>query len=696
MTLFQIKEKLNKEYGWAVDSLIDTDFKKFKDGLLFVNPAGKGYTVTAIHKGSVSQWSTTETVAAHPRVFEECLKTQLVKFEGSVTGNYVYVVDDAAKLKEVKEELLRLRDKYSYAAAATVASIDAKPGIFELWWQHSYKQNPQGKFIFLNCKNTPLSYPASFIVKEDYSVTLNPRNDFIDIVPLGASMDHYYYASNYKNGTIKVPISHPRAHIMALAPDKYWRANPDFIKVDGKGNEKLDHHAIGAYLMELSADVGAYTDDGMRSSGYYRNDEGNLYCRSGFSFYGKPKKGVHHDFGQDIYVPAEAPKGNLNPLFYMLENLCWDKPYDWKVLAGWLLLAPFCGAIDYRPHVWINGERASGKTWTFESLACKALGNLYKGFTLATTEAGIIRSLRGQALPIIHDEFESENERKAADKQKVLEFLRGCSTSSGDHMNMTKGRTNNSGTQAFQACSMALLGSIKNSLEQPADRARYVIVNLNINKRDVDKFREVQGLMKMHKPWEMMKDHVNYFFHNFKELYSDKINAREQELMQLYPDTCFHSLRCIAAIDTVLKVYGKEFEKAEIDGLVESFDQQNEKESENCLNHLLFYQFWINGRKTNIHSLVINTLRSQGEDIHNVCKKDLLSLGVRVITSAYSKADVKLRISDKNRLLHYNVMRQYHARNWRSILLTDSQVTEDGPSRIVLNNYMKYVNQGVQ
>ena len=38
------------------------------------------------------------------------------------------------------------------------------------------------------------------------------------------------------------------------------------------------------------------------------------------------------------------------------------KPGSHLLLAGWVALAPVCGALGWRPHAWITGKAGSGKT----------------------------------------------------------------------------------------------------------------------------------------------------------------------------------------------------------------------------------------------------------------------------------------------------------------------------------------------
>ena len=40
----------------------------------------------------------------------------------------------------------------------------------------------------------------------------------------------------------------------------------------------------------------------------------------------------------------------------------WEVPASGLLLAGWIALAPICGAMQWRPHVWLTASAGSGKS----------------------------------------------------------------------------------------------------------------------------------------------------------------------------------------------------------------------------------------------------------------------------------------------------------------------------------------------
>ncbi len=85
-----------------------------------------------------------------------------------------------------------------------------------------------------------------------------------------------------------------------------------------------------------------------------------------------------------------------------------DKPH---VLLGWLCLAPLCGILEWRPHIWLTGMRGSGKSTFLEKVFAQALGNWsLKASGTATTEPGLRRLIQTSALPVLFDEAESDTQ----------------------------------------------------------------------------------------------------------------------------------------------------------------------------------------------------------------------------------------------------------------------------------------------
>ena len=45
----------------------------------------------------------------------------------------------------------------------------------------------------------------------------------------------------------------------------------------------------------------------------------------------------------------------------LAQQFQWDVQASGMLLAGWVALAPICGALDWRPHIWLTGGAGTGK-----------------------------------------------------------------------------------------------------------------------------------------------------------------------------------------------------------------------------------------------------------------------------------------------------------------------------------------------
>jgi putative DNA primase/helicase len=153
----------------------------------------------------------------------------------------------------------------------------------------------------------------------------------------------------------------------------------------------------------------------------------------------------------------------------------WEVPASGLLLAGWIALAPICGALQWRPHVWLTASAGSGKSAILDRL----IGPLIESLALFpegnTTEAYIRQQLRADAVPVVFDEAES-NEK--ADRQRIQNILSLARVSSSSGRGVI-GKGGADGTaQSYTIRSMFLLCSISTALKQGADQSRFAQLTL--------------------------------------------------------------------------------------------------------------------------------------------------------------------------------------------------------------------------
>lgn len=153
----------------------------------------------------------------------------------------------------------------------------------------------------------------------------------------------------------------------------------------------------------------------------------------------------------------------------------WSVPASAALLAGWCVLAPVCGALRWRPHIWITGGPGSGKSTVIDRYVQTLIGDLSVFAQGNSSEAGLRQTLRGDAMPVLFDESEQNNDRETARMQAVLSLIRQSSSESG--AKTYKGTQSGSGMH-FHIRSMFCLASIQVGIQQQADRERLTVLSL--------------------------------------------------------------------------------------------------------------------------------------------------------------------------------------------------------------------------
>lgn len=157
------------------------------------------------------------------------------------------------------------------------------------------------------------------------------------------------------------------------------------------------------------------------------------------------------------------------------QKFSWDKPNSSTAfLLGWIVLAPVCGALDWRPHVWITGGAGTGKTTILKRFMRPLLGGICQSATGGTTEAGLRGILKCDAIPVVFDEFEQNEAKDRQNVQNVLSLARIASSEGGK---IYKGTTSG-GANSFEIRSMFCVSSINVNLIQKADIDRFCVLSL--------------------------------------------------------------------------------------------------------------------------------------------------------------------------------------------------------------------------
>lgn len=161
----------------------------------------------------------------------------------------------------------------------------------------------------------------------------------------------------------------------------------------------------------------------------------------------------------------------------------WTRPASALLLCGYVALAPICGAISWRPHIWLTGGAGSGKTTILKEWLWPLLNGCCVFAQGNSTEAGIRQTLKSDSLPVLFDESEQNDEREAQRVQGVLSMIRQSSTES--EARTLKG-TAGGDAQDFMIRSMFCLSSIQVGMHHQADYERIAVLALQPKREGED------------------------------------------------------------------------------------------------------------------------------------------------------------------------------------------------------------------
>jgi putative DNA primase/helicase len=298
---------------------------------------------------------------------------------------------------------------------------------------------------------------------------------------LGFDSDSFFYQPHATGQVTRLSRpAHTSTNLVSLAPLEFWEG----WAPNGKGS--VDWVRAASMLFSLGADQGVYDPLRIRGRGAWW-DKGRTVLHLGDRLIADNKIQPVNELFQSRYIYQRLSKleghGATSPLsdqesFHVLsitEQFLWENPTSGLLLAGWVALAPICGALQWRPHIWLTAAAGSGKSAILDRFVHPLLSDMGLFVVGNTTEAGIRQSLRSDAMPIIFDEAESNERADQARMQNILSLARVASSES--QATAIKGSSTGEANR-FHVRSMFMMSSISTHLKQGADRSRFAQLTL--------------------------------------------------------------------------------------------------------------------------------------------------------------------------------------------------------------------------
>jgi putative DNA primase/helicase len=315
--------------------------------------------------------------------------------------------------------------------------------------------------------------------------------------PLGFDRGTYFYLPSAGGQVVDLTAAqHNKSHFLQLAPLEWW--------ANGFGDEKgrIDWDSAQNAIMGSCITQGVYNPERIRGRGAW-TDAGRVIFHLGnrliidgrsYPVTRLPKGFTSHFFyenGKELLGPAQEriSDDHAFKLRCIAERFRWETPASANMLLGWIVLAPVCGALDWRPHIWVTGGAGTGKTTILKHFMKPLLGGIYQAATGGTTEAGLRGTLKSDAIPVVFDEFEQNEARDKSIVQNVLSLARIASSEGGQIIKGTTG----GGANTFEVRSMFCVSSINVALFQKADLDRFCILPLRKDHMDKDNWTRFEA-----------------------------------------------------------------------------------------------------------------------------------------------------------------------------------------------------------
>ena len=295
---------------------------------------------------------------------------------------------------------------------------------------------------------------------------------------LGYNHGYYYYLPNCTRQITPIPgAAHTKNALLQLAPNSHWER-------DFSGPQGPQWFLAANALMRSCEASGIFDPLRLRGRGaWYDNGKSILHLGNRLLIDGE-QANIQDAKSKYLYeagIPLDSDNDALltttdaRKLLDVTNMLFLDRPIYKAYLAGWCAIAPICGGLLHRPHLWITGGAGSGKSHIFENIILKILGNFSFPFQSSTTSAAIRQTVGSDALPVVIDEFEAEDHTGNKRIQDILELARQAF--SDNSAPIAKGGQNGKPTSYFVR-SCFLMSSIGVNLTQRADISRIMVLSL--------------------------------------------------------------------------------------------------------------------------------------------------------------------------------------------------------------------------
>lgn len=227
-----------------------------------------------------------------------------------------------------------------------------------------------------------------------------------------------------------------------------------------------------------------FIESNIRGRGAWRDGD-KLSYHDGVETFGEwDKKKIYlrlprHDIGINEN-PAEIE--TITKIKDTVFQMSFETPSDAIRCLSWSVLAPFAGALRFRPALLITGDSGSGKS-TITRLCIKKLADCEYFNGADTTSAYIRQKIKHDSTGIVLDETEADTDKKKKNREDLLSLMR--SSTSDDAPESGKGSANGEPI-SYKMKNMFTFIAIDPTVNSIADENRIFRINMILPKNESD------------------------------------------------------------------------------------------------------------------------------------------------------------------------------------------------------------------
>lgn len=314
---------------------------------------------------------------------------------------------------------------------------------------------------------------------------------------LGYDRDTIYVYSRERRQVLAttVPRLSRESGLIELADLSWWEMN------FAESGKDLKPKIAANWVARLAGRRGVYEPDRVRGRGAWMDDGqcvfhlgDKLSVDGALSEIDSIASRYVYEARPRLDAPGVAPLSTDegDDLLRVAQMFRWAQLGAAELLAGWLFLAPICGILRWRPHVWVGAAPGAGKSTLMDFFVSPLLPDRWALHELGlTTEAALRQKLCADARPVLLDEFECNTESDRRRLEGVLTLIR-LSSSSGEVSRGTVGGR----AITFTVKSMFLLASVGVGLHRQTDEDRITRLELTKTSGGPDRWPELEAELR--------------------------------------------------------------------------------------------------------------------------------------------------------------------------------------------------------